>query len=58
MTEKEFDQGFVEALDAVLEAMAENAEIAPEKFYSVACILENLRFFSPVLYGALLKGKP
>lgn len=40
-------------MDALLKAMAENPEIDPEKFYGMACILENMRFFSPVLYGAI-----
>lgn len=53
MTEKEFDNKFVEALDTVLAAMAESPDVAPEKFFSMACILENLRFFSPVLYQVL-----
>ncbi|WP_165838157.1 hypothetical protein [Pontibacter arcticus] len=55
MTEEEFAHRYVHALDTVLEALAENEEIAPEKFYSVACLIENLRFFSPVLYATLLK---
>ncbi|GAA4424582.1 hypothetical protein GCM10023188_04570 [Pontibacter saemangeumensis] len=53
MTKEEFDEKFTGTLDAVLEAMAENPEIDPAKFYSMACVLENLRFFSPVLYGAI-----
>lgn len=51
MTEKEFDDNFVDALDKVLAAMAENPEIEPARFFGMACILENIRFFSPVLYG-------
>ena len=59
MTEEEFNATYAGALDALLEVMAETAEIDPEKFYSMACILENLRFFSPVLYAALQnKEKP
>jgi len=57
MTEEEFNKKYTEALDAVVAAMAENPEIDPEKFYSMACILENLRFFSPILYSALLHPK-
>ena len=52
MTKEEFEHKFGESMDALLEAMAENPEIDPEKFYGMACILENLRVFSPVLYGA------
>ncbi|GAB3195224.1 hypothetical protein ABID22_003608 [Pontibacter aydingkolensis] len=55
MTKEEFENKFGETLDAIVEAMAENTEIDPEKFYSMACIIENLRFFSPVLYGAIKK---
>ena len=55
MTEEEFRLKYTEALDAILEAMAESPEIDPKKFFGMACILENLRFFSPVLYGALQK---
>ncbi|PRY11336.1 hypothetical protein CLV24_111131 [Pontibacter ummariensis] len=57
MTEKEFDDKLVEALDSLLVAMAENPEIEPGKFFSMTCVLENLRFFSPVLYGAIQKAK-
>jgi hypothetical protein len=57
MTKEEFEDSCSETMDAVLEAMAENPEIDPEKFYSMTCILENLRFFSPVLYGALRNKK-
>jgi hypothetical protein len=55
MTEEEFDARYTRALDIVLEVMADEPEIDPEKFYSVVCLLENLRFFSPVLYGAIRK---
>ncbi|MFC6997938.1 hypothetical protein [Rufibacter roseus] len=57
MTEEEFDANYTAALDAVLEAMAEHEEIDPQKFFGMTCILENLRFFSPVLYGAILNAK-
>ncbi|MCC9137015.1 hypothetical protein ACFSKU_05615 [Pontibacter silvestris] len=53
MTEKEFDKRFIETLDSLLVAMAENSEIDPNKFYGMACVLENLRYFSPVIYGAI-----
>lgn len=58
MTEEEFDTNYTEALDAVLAAMAEEPEINPDKFYSMVCLLENLRFFSPVLYSAIRKKNP
>ncbi len=57
ISKEEFDTQFAETLDKLVEAMAENAEIDPKKFFSMACILENLRFFSPVIYDALQKPK-
>jgi hypothetical protein len=33
--------------------MAENAEVDVKNFYNMTCMLENLRFFSPVLYGMI-----
>jgi len=57
MTEEEFDKNYIETLDTILEAMAESSEVDPEKFYSMACVLENLRFFGPVLYGAIQQKK-
>lgn len=57
ITPQEFDDKFRETVDTLLFAMAEHAEIDPEKFYSMACILENLAFFSPVLYGAIQNSK-
>ncbi|MDX5423417.1 MAG: hypothetical protein LPK07_04805 [Hymenobacteraceae bacterium] len=56
MTEEEFDKRYTETLDTLLLAMAENEEIDLQKFYSMTCVLENLRFFGPVIYGAL-KGQ-
>jgi hypothetical protein len=53
LNEEEFNAEFTEALDAVLAAMAESPEIDPAKFYSMVCVLENLQFFSPVIFGAL-----
>ena len=55
MTQEEFDATFTYTLDVLLATMAEEPEIDPEKFYNMACVLENLRFFSPVLYGAIRK---
>ena len=57
MTEKEFDETFTTALDTLLETLAENPEIDPHKFYKLALLTENLRFFSPVFYSAILKKK-
>lgn len=57
MTKEEFDGKFKETLDNILLAMAENSEIDLNKFYSMACVLENLSFFSPVIYGAIKNKK-
>jgi hypothetical protein len=53
MTEQEFDAHYADALENILVAMAENGEIDPQKFYNMACVIENLRFFSPVLFAAI-----
>jgi hypothetical protein len=55
MTEEEFDARYTYTLDALVAIMAEEPEVDPEKFYGMVCLLENLRYFSPVLYGALKK---
>ena len=57
MTEEEFDSRYEEALHSIIAALAECPEIDPEKFYNMACVLENLRFFSPVLYGLITPDK-
>jgi hypothetical protein len=57
ITQEEFNDKFQQGLDALLTAMAEHEEIAPEKFFSMTCVLENLAFFSPVLYGILQSSK-
>jgi hypothetical protein len=57
MTKEEFEKRFMESLDALLVAMAENPDIDPKKFFNMACILENLSFFGPVIYGVIQKGK-
>ena len=53
LSKEEFDDKMQEGLDAILLALAEQEEVNPEKFFSLACIVENLAFFSPVLYGML-----
>jgi hypothetical protein len=57
MTKEEFTENYTDALDAIIAALAEEQEIDPDKFYSMICVLENLRFFSPVLYGAIRNKK-
>ncbi len=53
MTEEEFDNRLVETLDGFLETLAESPEVDLDKFYTMTCLLENLRYFSPVIYGVL-----
>ncbi|HEV7350856.1 hypothetical protein [Telluribacter sp.] len=57
MTKEEFDERFVETLDALLVSMAESPEIDVNKFYNMTCILENLRFFSPVLFATIQNAR-
>lgn len=57
MTKEEFDAQFRETLDFLIEAMAENSEIDVKKFYGMTCFLENLAFFSPVIYGMIEDSK-
>ncbi|RDC63829.1 hypothetical protein [Adhaeribacter pallidiroseus] len=57
ISKEEFEQNFQETIDLVLSQLAEHPEVAPDKFYSVVCMLENLAFFSPVLYQALRESK-
>jgi len=53
ITKEEFNEQFRGTMDTLILAMAEHEEVNLEKFYSMACMLENLAFFSPVIYGAL-----
>lgn len=57
MTKEEFDDKFRASLDALIEGMAENSEIDVKKFYGMTLFLENLAFFSPVLYGLVENAK-
>lgn len=57
MTQEEFDQQFREALDLASENMASRQEIDVKQFYGMMYFFENLRFFSPILYDLLQKGK-
>jgi hypothetical protein len=41
-----------------VEGMAENSEIDVNKFYGMTYFLENLYFFSPVIYGFIEDSKP
>lgn len=55
LNEEEFNEQFTEALDAVIAVMAESPEIEPTRFFNVVCMLENLQFFSPVIFSAIKK---
>jgi hypothetical protein len=57
MTQEEFDLKFKEVLDVLVEGMAENSEIDVKKFYGMTYFLENLSFFSPVIYGLIEDSK-
>jgi hypothetical protein len=57
ITKEAFNDKFQETLDDLLIAMAGQEEISPDKFFSMACILENLAFFSPVIYSVLQEAK-
>ncbi|MDQ4140653.1 MAG: hypothetical protein M3142_09005 [Bacteroidota bacterium] len=57
ITKEDFNNKFQDTLDDILVAMAEHPDIDPKKFYSMACILENLTFFGPVLYDAIQNSK-
>jgi hypothetical protein len=57
ISKEEFDSKFRETLDTLIEGMAENSEINLEKFYTMTCVLENLSFFSPVIFDFIQKSK-
>ncbi len=57
LTEEEFDNQFKETLDGLVQHLADNAEVSPEAFYHMTCVLENLSFFGPFLYDLLQKQK-
>jgi hypothetical protein len=53
MTKAEFELMFRDSLDNMLEEMAKNSEIDVQKFFGMACNIENLAFFIPVIYGMI-----
>lgn len=57
MTSEEFEANYTQALETILKALANSDEVKPEKFYSLACVIENLRFFSPVFYNAIKRSE-
>jgi len=57
ITKEEFGENIREAVDKLLSSLAEHEDINPDKFYNMVCILENLAFFSPVIYSVLRNTK-
>lgn len=57
LTKEEFQERFIEGQELLLKTMAESPEISIDRFYTMACILENIYFFTPVLYNLLEKNK-
>lgn len=57
MTQEEFDARFRETLDGVIEDMALDAEVEPQKFFGVTLFFENLAYFSPVIFGLIENSK-
>ncbi|QMU28027.1 hypothetical protein [Adhaeribacter radiodurans] len=57
LSKEDFNYKFQDTLENILIAMAEHPEVKPEKFYSMACILENLAFFGPVVYDVIQNPK-
>lgn len=55
MDKERFNNQFREAIDQLIEEMAENSKISLSKFYGITCFLENLIFFSPVLHAMVEK---
>jgi hypothetical protein len=55
LNEEEFTLEFIQTLDRIIEVMADSSEIEPQKFFNMVCVLENLQYFGPVLYGAMQK---
>ena len=57
ISKEEFDSKFRETLDTLIQGMAESSDINLESFYNMTCILENLAFFSPVIFDFIQKSK-
>lgn len=57
MTREEFEVQFKETLDSLVEGMAEHEDVAPTKFFGMVCFLENLAFFSPVIWAMIEEQK-
>lgn len=57
LSEEDFDRQFRETLDTLIESMADHSEVGVKAFYATTCMLENLSYFGPFLYGLLQKPK-
>ena len=53
MNSDEFEANFTQILDTILNALANSSEVKPEKFYTEASRIENLRYLTPVFYEAI-----
>ncbi|HEY8401696.1 MAG TPA: hypothetical protein VIK89_10560 [Cytophagaceae bacterium] len=57
LSKEEFESRLNESQDILLNAMANDPEIDLEKFYTMTCILENITFFSGIIYSVLKEKK-
>lgn len=57
LSKEEFDHQFKETLDGLIGEMASHSDVNVKNFYKMTCILENLAFFSPVLYDFIKKRR-
>ena len=57
ISKEEFNEQFRNSLDYLVQEMAENPDVNLQNFSSMTCFLENLSFFSPVLYSLLEEKK-
>lgn len=57
ISKEEFDNKFKETLDTLIQNMAESPDINVKNFYNMTCVLENLAFFSPVIFDIIQQSK-
>jgi hypothetical protein len=57
ISKEEFDNKFKETLDTLIQNMAESPDINVKNFYNMTCVLENLAFFSPVIFDLIQQSK-
>ncbi len=53
MSKKEFQEEFKKGTDQLLEYYAYQPSVDPDKYYTMICLLENLTFFSPVIFDLM-----